>query len=147
MIGRIVSITSILARLNFPNTSVYTATKHGLDGFFSSLRFDLLNHGIHVATVEPGDFSRTTDIMQVKLSMFCMQKRKKLYVLNSNSKSHRIKVFEPKILIHDIFFQSWYSENFLENHMHIIFLAKSGKSLYESMFFISFDLLWSIFFR
>lgn len=62
--GRIVTITSILARITFPNTTVYSATKHALNGFFTSLRLELSNQGIHVATIEPSDFSRTTDIMQ-----------------------------------------------------------------------------------
>jgi len=62
--GRIVTITSILARISFPNTAVYAATKRALDGFYTTLNIDLQNEGVHVATVEPGDFSRTTDIMQ-----------------------------------------------------------------------------------
>ncbi|XP_035207833.1 dehydrogenase/reductase SDR family member 9-like isoform X2 [Stegodyphus dumicola] len=62
--GRIVTITSILARLPCPRVAVYAATKHALNGFFSSLRYELADIGVHVATVEPGDFSTTTDIMQ-----------------------------------------------------------------------------------
>ncbi|CAL1277607.1 unnamed protein product [Larinioides sclopetarius] len=62
--GRIVTITSILARLVYPGVSVYAATKHGLNGFFSALRYEMQEKGIHLATVEPGDFSTTTDIMQ-----------------------------------------------------------------------------------
>ncbi|XP_055934762.1 D-beta-hydroxybutyrate dehydrogenase, mitochondrial-like [Argiope bruennichi] len=62
--GRIVTITSILARLVYPRVAVYAATKHGLNGFFSALRYELQEKGVHVATVEPGDFSTTTDIMQ-----------------------------------------------------------------------------------
>ncbi|GIY78744.1 d-beta-hydroxybutyrate dehydrogenase, mitochondrial [Caerostris darwini] len=62
--GRVVTITSILARLVYPGVAVYAATKHGLNGFFSALRYELQEKGVHVATVEPGDFSTTTDIMQ-----------------------------------------------------------------------------------
>lgn len=62
--GRIVTITSILARLVYPRVAVYAATKHALSGFFSTLRYELQEKGVHVATVEPGDFSTTTDIMQ-----------------------------------------------------------------------------------
>ncbi|GFV23565.1 d-beta-hydroxybutyrate dehydrogenase, mitochondrial [Trichonephila clavipes] len=65
--GRIVTITSILARLVYPRVAVYAATKHALSGFFSTLRFELQEKGVHVATVEPGDFSTTTDIMQVSI--------------------------------------------------------------------------------
>ncbi|XP_015921241.1 11-beta-hydroxysteroid dehydrogenase type 2-like [Parasteatoda tepidariorum] len=62
--GRIVTITSIVARMPFPLTSVYAATKYALNGFFTSLRYELQDKGVQVAIVEPGDFSRTTDIMQ-----------------------------------------------------------------------------------
>ncbi|GFT98442.1 hypothetical protein NPIL_547561 [Nephila pilipes] len=62
--GRIVTITSILARLVYPGVAVYAATKHALNGFFSALRYELEEKGVHVATIEPGDFSTTTDIMQ-----------------------------------------------------------------------------------
>ncbi|XP_054716531.1 dehydrogenase/reductase SDR family member 9-like [Uloborus diversus] len=62
--GRVVTITSILARLVCPRVAVYTATKHALNGFFSALRYELMDSGVHVATIEPGDYSTTTDIMQ-----------------------------------------------------------------------------------
>jgi len=62
--GRVITITSIAARIAMARTAVYTATKHALNGFFSCLRYEVQDKGVHVATVEPGDFSRTTDIMQ-----------------------------------------------------------------------------------
>ncbi|KAF8783425.1 D-beta-hydroxybutyrate dehydrogenase like protein [Argiope bruennichi] len=62
--GRIVTITSIHARSLYPRTSLYTATKYAQEGFFSSLRYELQEKGVLLSNVEPGNFSRTTDIMQ-----------------------------------------------------------------------------------
>ncbi|KAG8197261.1 hypothetical protein JTE90_007509 [Oedothorax gibbosus] len=62
--GRIVAVTSILSRFVAPKSSVYCASKYGLEGFFAGLRHDVEHKGIRVSTIEPGDFTHCTDIMQ-----------------------------------------------------------------------------------
>lgn len=42
--------------LNFPSASYYGASKHALEGFFKSLRFELNEFNIKVAMVEPMGF-------------------------------------------------------------------------------------------
>ena len=42
--------------LNFPSASYYGASKHALEGFFKSLRFELNEFNIKVAMVEPMAF-------------------------------------------------------------------------------------------
>ena len=54
--GKIITIGSITGLLNFPNASYYGASKHALEGYFKSLRFELNEFNIKVAMVEPMGF-------------------------------------------------------------------------------------------
>lgn len=58
--GHIVMVSSISGRMGFPGISSYAASKHALEGWTESLRYELLPLGIQVALVEPGSFE--TDI-------------------------------------------------------------------------------------
>jgi short-subunit dehydrogenase len=52
--GTIVNIASDLARKPLPNMAVYTATKHAVAGFSTSLARELRTSGIRVCLVNPG---------------------------------------------------------------------------------------------
>lgn len=52
--GRIVNVTSIVARTGFSGLSVYAATKAGLEGFTRSLSRELGRVGVTVNCVAPG---------------------------------------------------------------------------------------------
>lgn len=54
--GKIITVGSIMGLLNFPNASYYGASKHALEGYFKSLRFELKEFNINVAMVEPMGF-------------------------------------------------------------------------------------------
>lgn len=54
--GKIITVSSIMGLLNFPSGSYYGASKHALEGFFKSLRFELNEFNIKVAMVEPMAF-------------------------------------------------------------------------------------------
>ncbi len=60
--GTIINIGSVAGRIGMPTTSVYSATKFGLDGFTQSLHSEVAAHGIDVVLLNPGfvatDFSR-----------------------------------------------------------------------------------------
>lgn len=56
--GQIVVITSIMGKLGAPLRSSYAAAKHGLHGYFDTLRAELYDDGIRVLLVCPG-FVRT----------------------------------------------------------------------------------------
>ncbi|WP_420237113.1 SDR family oxidoreductase [Telmatobacter bradus] len=58
--GHIVMVSSISGRCGFPGISSYAASKHALEGWTESLRFEVAPLGIQVALVEPGSFE--TDI-------------------------------------------------------------------------------------
>lgn len=64
--GKIISIGSITGLLNFPSASFYGASKHALEGYFKSLRFEVNEFNIKVAMVEPSGFK--TNIINSSVS-------------------------------------------------------------------------------
>ena len=60
--GKIITVGSITGLLNFPSAAYYGASKHALEGYFKSLRFELNEFNIKVAMVEPMGFK--TNILQ-----------------------------------------------------------------------------------
>lgn len=52
--GNIVMLSSIGGRVGLPLTSVYTMTKHAVEGLSDALRYELRPFGIRVKVVEPG---------------------------------------------------------------------------------------------
>ena len=54
--GRIINVSSLSGRVAFPLLSIYAATKHAVEGFSESLRWELEPFGIDVCLVEPGTF-------------------------------------------------------------------------------------------
>lgn len=51
--GKIITVSSIVALIGPPNLSYYTASKHAVQGYFKSLRFELNQFNIKVSMVEP----------------------------------------------------------------------------------------------
>jgi len=54
--GKIITIGSLLGLVGLPYASYYTASKHALEGYFKSLRFELNQFNIKVVMVEPMSF-------------------------------------------------------------------------------------------
>lgn len=54
--GKIITVGSIMGLFNFPCAAYYGASKHALEGYFKSLRFELNEFNIKVAMVEPMGF-------------------------------------------------------------------------------------------
>jgi short-subunit dehydrogenase len=52
--GLLVAISSIQGKTGFPGSSAYSASKHAVQGFFDSLRIELLPTGVDVLVVSPG---------------------------------------------------------------------------------------------
>lgn len=52
--GRIVMCSSILGFLSMPYRGAYNASKHAIEGLADSWRLELIDAGIHVATIQPG---------------------------------------------------------------------------------------------
>jgi NAD(P)-dependent dehydrogenase (short-subunit alcohol dehydrogenase family) len=51
--GKIITVSSIVALIGPPNLSFYAASKHAVEGYFKSLRFELNPFNITVSMVEP----------------------------------------------------------------------------------------------
>lgn len=54
--GHIITISSIVGLIGPPNLSYYSASKHAVEGYFKSLRFELHQFNIKVSMVEPSWF-------------------------------------------------------------------------------------------
>ncbi|MCB0510797.1 MAG: SDR family oxidoreductase [Bacteroidetes bacterium] len=52
--GQIVGISSILGEIGLPFVGPYCASKHALNGYYNSMRYDLEKLGVEVAIVSPG---------------------------------------------------------------------------------------------
>jgi short-subunit dehydrogenase len=51
--GQIITVSSIVALMGPPNLSFYSASKHAVEGYFESLRYELNQFNIKVSVVEP----------------------------------------------------------------------------------------------
>jgi len=54
--GKIITIGSLAGLIGVPFQSYYAASKHALEGFFKSLRFEVKGFNIKISIVEPGFF-------------------------------------------------------------------------------------------
>ena len=61
--GKIITIGSLAGLIGVPFQSYYSASKHALEGFFKSLRFEVKPFNIKVSVIEPGFFK--TNLQQV----------------------------------------------------------------------------------
>ena len=52
--GSIVTIASLAGKIATPKTSVYSATKFALIGYFNALRLEVKKDNVHIMTVNPG---------------------------------------------------------------------------------------------
>ena len=61
--GRVVNVSSVAGLYGYPGLSVYCATKHALEGFSNVLQQELGKFGVSVVTLQPGDFSKATHLL------------------------------------------------------------------------------------
>ncbi len=54
--GLIINVSSLAGRLSFPYFGIYCASKHALEAYSQSLRYELAPFGIEVSVNEPGPF-------------------------------------------------------------------------------------------
>lgn len=52
--GRIINLSSLVGKVGLPGVAAYAATKHAVEGFSESLRWEIEPFGIGVHLVEPG---------------------------------------------------------------------------------------------
>ena len=61
--GRIVNVSSVAGLYGYPGLSTYCATKHAIEAVSSVLSHELVKFNISVVTVQPGDFSKATHLL------------------------------------------------------------------------------------
>ncbi len=54
--GKIITVGSIVGLVSFPNAAYYAASKHALEGYFKSLRYELNEFNISISMIEPAAF-------------------------------------------------------------------------------------------
>lgn len=52
--GLIVAVSSLAGKTGVPSRTIYSASKHAMQGFFDSLRIELMGTGVDVCVVSPG---------------------------------------------------------------------------------------------
>lgn len=60
--GQIVAISSIIAKFGAPFLSTYAASKHALEGYLESLRYEVEADNIHISVVCPGFVATNIDL-------------------------------------------------------------------------------------
>lgn len=61
--GRVINVSSVAGLHGYPGLSVYCASKHALEGLSEVLRLELEKFKVDVITVQPGDFSKATHLL------------------------------------------------------------------------------------
>jgi len=87
--GSIVTIASLAGKIATPKTSVYSATKFALIGYFNALRLELKKDNVHVMTVNPGP---------VATNFFNIADKDKTYIKALGNKSLTPKLVASKII-------------------------------------------------
>jgi len=61
--GRIINVSSVAGLHGYPGLSAYCASKYAIEGFSQVLRLEMEKFNIKVVTVQPGDFSKATNLL------------------------------------------------------------------------------------
>ncbi|XP_042210717.1 D-beta-hydroxybutyrate dehydrogenase, mitochondrial-like isoform X2 [Homarus americanus] len=65
--GRVVTISSGLARMAVPMRSAYVLSKYAVEGFCDVLRYEMRSWGVKVSIIEPGNYIAGTNIFTESL--------------------------------------------------------------------------------
>jgi NAD(P)-dependent dehydrogenase (short-subunit alcohol dehydrogenase family) len=77
--GKILNMSSISGRFGFPGLSPYAASKHALEGYSESLRFELKPFGIDVFLIEPGSYKTNIWTSGMKVATRSLDKESPYY--------------------------------------------------------------------
>jgi len=61
--GRIINVSSVAGLHGYPGLSTYCASKYAIEGFSQVLRLEMEKFNIKVVIVQPGDFSKATNLL------------------------------------------------------------------------------------
>lgn len=63
ILGRVLNTTSVKGRLCLPKNGAYGITKFGAEAFSDVLRMEMLQFGVRVILIEPGNFGGATGML------------------------------------------------------------------------------------
>ena len=112
--GRIIVTSSLLGVLEIPSSTSYCGAKHGINGYFGALAYELLPLGIHVHVLQPG-FVKTEISFQA---------------LNSKGEIHGKMDSDHRKAMSAETFASKAFKQILKNRMYITVAGKEGLAVY-----------------
>lgn len=71
--GRIVNVSSLMARFAMPAGADYAISKYGVEAFSDSLRLEMRQFGVKVCVIQPGNFMAVTSILGQQGSQYSMR--------------------------------------------------------------------------
>jgi short-subunit dehydrogenase len=100
--GKIITVGSIVGLISLPGAAYYAASKHALEGYFKSLRFELNEFNIKVTMVEPMGFKTNivsnSMVAENKIDDYDTYRRK----LQAYTKDVFAKAAEPTPVIYTV---------------------------------------------
>ncbi len=116
--GRIIVTSSLLGVLEIPASTSYCGAKHGVNGYFGALAYELLPLGIQVHVLQPG-FVKTEISLQA---------------LNSNGENHgKMDSDHSKAMTAETFANRAFPQ-ILKNKVYITVAGKEGLAVYVKRF-------------
>ena len=86
--GQIITIGSLAGLIGVPFQSYYSASKHALEGFFKSLKFEVAPFNIKISVIEPGFFKtnlhNSFEFAEFAVSDYDMMRNNALHVLSTS---------------------------------------------------------------
>ena len=116
--GRIIVTSSLLGVLEIPSSTSYCGAKHGINGYFGALAYELLPLGIHVHILQP----------------CCVKREISLQALNSKGENHgKMDSDHRKAMSAETFANRAYDQ-ILKNKVYITVAGKEGLAVYLKRF-------------
>lgn len=112
--GRIIITSSLMGELELPASTSYACAKHGLNGYFGSLSYELKPYGITVQILQPG-FVKT----EVSINALNAQGSKHNKMDSDHSKAMQPDVFVTKAI-----------KEINKNRLYITIAGKEGLAIY-----------------
>lgn len=116
--GRIIVTSSLLGVLAIPSSSSYCGAKHGVNGYFGALAYELLPKGIHVQILQPG-------FVKTEISLQALNSKGEFH--GKTDSDHR-KAMSAETFVNRAFKQ------IIKNKMYITVAGKEGLAHYVLRF-------------
>lgn len=100
--GKIITIGSIIGLIGLPNVAYYSASKHALEGYFKTLRFELNQFNIKVSMVEPMRFKTNIAASAVRAKAEIGDYDNFRQKITAYSKKEFEKAADPELVINTV---------------------------------------------